>query len=58
MINDHDETTLAGAGLVIVHTLAGGRRRLVSPDGAVIEAELPPGSTVVFDSRSGDRLIG
>lgn len=58
VINDHDETTLAGAGLVIVHTLAGGRRRLVSPDGAVIEAELPPGSTVVFDSRSGDRLIG
>lgn len=58
VVNDHDETTLVGAGLLIVHTIAGGTRTLRSPDGPVIEAELPPRSTVVFDAVTGGRLLG
>lgn len=58
VLNECDETTLAGAGLLMVHTLAGGPRTLRTPEGGVIEADLPPRSTVVFDSGTGRRLLG
>jgi hypothetical protein len=58
VLNEYNETTLAGAGLVMVHTLSGGARTLRTPEGAVIETTLPPRSTVVFDAQSGERLLG
>lgn len=58
VVNAHDETTLLGDGLLVVHTVAGGPRELRLPGGPVIRAELPPRSTTVFDSETGERLLG
>ncbi|MGY8719954.1 MAG: hypothetical protein ACKVI3_19470, partial [Verrucomicrobiia bacterium] len=57
-VNDHAEVTLIGDGLIIPHTIEGGHRRLQWPGGPVIEAELPPRSTTVFDGLTGERLLG
>ncbi len=57
-INSHPETTLIGHGLIIPHTVTGGPRRLQHPGGPLIETELPPRSTTVFDGMTGERLLG
>lgn len=57
-VNSHAETTLIGSGLIIPHTITGGPRRLQLPGGPVIQTELPPRSTTVFDGRTGERLLG
>ena len=57
-INSHAETTLIGNGLIIPHTIEGGPRRLQWPGGPVIETELLPRSTTVFDGVTGERLLG
>src|SRR5665213_4302714 len=49
IVNEVDETTLLGAGFLVVHTVKGGARTLAPPGGPVIRAVLPPRSTVVFD---------
>ncbi|MBE36002.1 MAG: hypothetical protein CMI16_10705 [Opitutaceae bacterium] len=56
--NECDETTLVGAGLLVVHTLEAGSRTLKTPEGIVIEAVLPERSSVVFDTVTGERLLG
>lgn len=56
--NDHTEVTLIGDGLIIPHTIEGGPRRLQWPGGPVIEIELPPRSTTIFDGLTGTRLLG
>lgn len=58
VVNEQDETTLLGDGLLVVHTIAGGARTLCLPGGPMIEATLPPRSTVVFDADSGAVLLG
>ncbi|MCF7689555.1 MAG: beta-galactosidase [Cephaloticoccus sp.] len=58
IVNEADETTLLGAGLLVVHTLSGGTRTLRPPGGPDIVADLPPRSSVVFDSVTGERLHG
>lgn len=58
IVNEGDETTLVGAGLLVVHTLTGGPRVLRPPGGPAIAVELPPRSTVVFDAVTGERLLG
>ncbi len=58
VLNETNETTMVGAGLLVVHTLSGGPRSLLTPEGVEIEAELPPRSTVVFDAVTGERLLG
>lgn len=58
VVNDHDETTLLGDGLLVVHTVSGGARELRLPAGIVVRAELPPRSTTVFDAETGARLLG
>jgi hypothetical protein len=58
IINEADETTLLGGGLLVVHTLAGGPRTLRLPAGPIIQAELPARSSVVFDALTGERLLG
>ena len=58
VVNEHNETTLAGDGWVVVHTLAGGPRTLRLPDGPVITTLLPPRSTTVFEAATGQVLLG
>lgn len=57
VVNDHDETTLLGDGLLVIHTLSGGPRTLLLPGGAEIQAVLPPRSTTVFDAENGEVLL-
>jgi len=57
VVNDHDETTLLGNGLLVVHTLTGGPRSLRPPGGPTIECELPPRSTTVFKAADGTILL-
>ena len=57
VINDHDDTTLLGDGLLLVHTLDGGPRTLRLPGGRNISAPLPPRSTTVFDAETGRVLL-
>jgi hypothetical protein len=57
-INSHAETTLVGSGLIIPHSITGGHRQLQLPGGPVIEADLPPRSTTVFDGLTGEWLLG
>jgi hypothetical protein len=56
-VNDHVETTLVGDGLIVVHTVEGGRRRLQWPGGPLIETQLTPRSTAVFDGMTGECLL-
>ena len=56
--NECYETTMVGAGLLVVHTLTGGPRTLKTPEGIVIEADLPERCSVVFDAVTGERLLG
>ncbi|WP_221029754.1 hypothetical protein [Actomonas aquatica] len=56
--NDVAETTLVGDGLIVVHTIDGGPRRLQWPGGPAIQTELAPRSTTVFCGPTGGRLLG
>lgn len=58
VVNEHDDATLVGAGLLLVHTVDGGARTLHPPGGPRIETVLPPRSTTVFDAASGQVLLG
>ncbi|SDR84679.1 beta-galactosidase [Opitutus sp. GAS368] len=58
VLNEHDETTLLGDGLLLVHTAAGGPRTLRLPNGRVVQVTLPSKSTTVFDSDTGAVLLG
>jgi len=57
IINECDDTTLLGCGLLVVHTVGGGPRRLKLPGGDVIKTTLTPRSTTVFDSDSSEVLL-
>ena len=46
-----------GAGIFSVHTLEGGKRTFSLRNGKVIETTLPPSSTTLFDSVTGDVLL-
>jgi hypothetical protein len=58
VVNDADDTTLLGDGLLVVHSLAGGRRTLRLPGGPTVTPTLPPRSTTVFDAETGAVLLG
>jgi hypothetical protein len=57
IINDHDDATMLGEGLLMVHTLAGGPRRLHLPGGRIVDVTLPPRSTTVFDAENGAPVL-
>lgn len=57
ILNDHNDATSLGDGLLMVHTLHGGARRLRLPGGAEIAINLAPRSTTVLDARTGAILL-
>ena len=57
VVNDHDDATLLGDGLLMVHTLTGGARTLRLPGGPTLAATLPPRSTTVYDAQTGEVLL-
>lgn len=58
IVNEHNETTLAGDGWLVVHTVTGGTRTLRLPGGPVISPVLAPRSTTVFDVSTGSVVLG
>ena len=58
VLNEHDDTTLLGHGLLVVHTLPGGERTLRLPGGTSIALTLPPRSTTTLDAETGQLLLG
>lgn len=58
VINDADDATSLGDGLLMVHTKDGGPRALHLPGGPTITTVLPPRSTTVYDAGTGAVLLG
>jgi hypothetical protein len=54
---DGDNVVHAGAGLVLVHSKDGGRRSLTLRNGRALDVDLPPKSSWLFDSETGERLL-
>ncbi len=57
VLNDHDDATTLGDGLLMVHTLNGGPRTLRLPGGRTLSVTLPPRSTTVFDAATCANLL-
>jgi hypothetical protein len=55
--DDKNDTIYCGNGMLCIHSGDGGHRKLWLKNGKSIEFELKPGSTKVFDSRSGKALF-
>ncbi len=58
ILNDHDDATTLGDGLLMVHTLTGGARTLHLPGGTTLSVTLPARSTTVYDAQTGAVLLG
>jgi hypothetical protein len=55
--SDSGDVVHCGGGILAVHTLTGGERRLALKNGKVVKTALQPRSTVLFDSESGQELL-
>jgi hypothetical protein len=58
VVNDENDATMLGDGLLMIHTLNGGSRTLRLPGGPTITPTLPARSTTVFDAETGAVLLG
>ncbi len=57
VLNDHDDATTLGDGLLMVHTLTGGERTLRLPNGRTFSVTLPARSTTLYDATTGEPLL-
>jgi len=55
--NDEPDVLLADNNYVCVHTLGGGIRRLVLRDGKILQVQLFPRSTQIFDAITGESVL-
>lgn len=53
---EDDDVLHVGGGLLLLHTREGGQRRLTLRGGKVVDLEMPPKSSAIFDAASGERL--
>lgn len=58
VVNDHNDATMLGDGLLMVHTLDGGPRQLRLPGGRLVDITLPARSSTVLDAQTGEILLG
>jgi hypothetical protein len=58
VVNNRNDATLVGDGLIMVHTLDGGERTLRLLSGGERRITLAPRSTTVIDAETGDTLLG
>jgi hypothetical protein len=54
---DRDAVVHTGAGLLLVHSKDGGRSTITLRNGRALNVELPPKSSWLFDSETGERLL-
>lgn len=57
IINYHNDATLMGDGLLMIHTVTGGDRTLRLPGGPTVSITLPARSTTVLDAQTGTVLL-
>ncbi|WP_438481550.1 hypothetical protein [Oleiharenicola lentus] len=57
VVNEVDETTLLGDGMLLIHTIPGGERSFRLPNGKTFTATLAERSTTVFDAETGAVLL-
>ncbi len=57
VVNDSDDTTLLGCGLLVIHSVSGGERVIRMPEGQTFSLELRPRSTTVMDAVTGQILL-
>ena len=57
IINDQNDATMMGDGLLMIHTLEGGARTLRLPGNVSTTLTLPPRSTTVLDAQTGTVLL-
>jgi len=55
--NENGDVVYSGSGILSVHTLQGGTRRLKLKNGKDFVVQLPPRSTTYFDSDTGELLL-
>jgi hypothetical protein len=58
VVNNRNDATLVGDGLIMLHTLDGGERTLRLQSGGERRITLAPRSTTVIDAETGDTLLG
>ncbi|HUG11441.1 MAG TPA: hypothetical protein VMM36_10525, partial [Opitutaceae bacterium] len=58
VLNDHNDATLFGDGLLMIHTATGGDRTIRLHSGSAVEITLKPRSTVVLDAETGEIVLG
>ena len=56
--DEKDDVVYCGSGILCVHTETGGHRSLLLRNGKRMEVDLPPRSTTVLDSETGELLLG
>lgn len=54
---DSYEPVMAGAGVVVLHTITGGERELKLPCGKTVMHNIEKETTAVFDIKTGERLL-
>ena len=54
VVNEADDTTFVGDGLLVVHTRDGEPRTLQPPGGPMVQAQLPPCSTWAWEISTGE----
>jgi hypothetical protein len=57
IVNESDDTTLLGCGLLVIHSVPGGERVFGMPEGQTFSVELRPRSTTVMDAVTGRILL-
>lgn len=57
VVNDRDEPTLLGDGLLVIHSVEGGPRELHLPGGKTVTTVLPLRSTTVLSAETGATLL-
>jgi len=55
--SDEGDVIHCGGGILCLHTKAGGKRKISLPNGKIIETELLPRSTTLFDVQTGTTLL-
>ena len=55
--NEADDSTLCGAGLIVVHTKDGGQRTITLKNGKQVKLNLEPSHTVVLDAETGEVVM-
>lgn len=52
-----NEPVMAGAGVVVLHTITGGERTIFLPNGKSVNHNLPKETTAVFDIETGAEIL-